>query len=216
MRSLKTSGLFCPNDQQFMNKSQLNVDNFVNKLIMDRQVFCRYKTTAYCTWKGRLGELEMHLSECEFVLRDCSNDCGMNMAKREILTHVTEHCVERITACRFCAMEIKLKSLQIHYDDECTCYPTKCVNCGQSNIPKYKVDEHFENECPAIQIKCPFNVVNGCEFTGLRADVNEHFYSVMNVHLLDMVKAFRTSEQARNREMSDMKQSIFTYGKSAM
>ena len=30
----------------------------------------------------------------------------------------------------------------------------------------------------------------------------------MNSHLVDMVKAFRTSEQARNREISDMKQSI--------
>ena len=48
----------------------------------------------------------------------------------------------------------------------------------------------------------------GCEFTGLRADVNEHVQSVMNAHLADMAKAFRTSEQARNREMSDMRQSI--------
>ena len=132
MRSLKTSGLFCPNDQQFMTESQLNVDNFVNKIIMDRQVFCCYKTTAGCTRKGRLGELETHLSECEFVLRDCPNDCGMNMDKRRILTHVTEHCVERITACRFCAMEVKWKCLQVHYDEECTCHPTKCVNCGQT------------------------------------------------------------------------------------
>ncbi|XP_068737876.1 TNF receptor-associated factor 6-like [Montipora capricornis] len=187
MRSLNTSGLFCPNDQQPINESQLHVDNFVNKMMMDRQVFCRYKTMTGCTWKGRLGELQTHLSECEFVLRDCPNDCGMNMAKREISTHVTEHCIERITACRFCTIKVKWKYLQVHYDKE--------------------LDEHFENECPAIQIKCPFNMV-GCEFTGLRVDVNEHVHSVMIAHLSDMVKAFRTSEQARNSEMSDMKQTI--------
>ena len=207
MRSLKTSGSFCPNDQQSMNESQLNVDNFVNKMMMDRQVFCRYKTTTGCTWKGRLGELETHLSECKFVLKDCPNDCGMNMAKREISTHVTEHCTERKITCRFCAIQVKWKYLQIHYDDECAYYPTKCVNCGQSNIPKCKVDGHFENECLAIQIKCPFNVV-GCEFTGLRVDVNEHIHSTMIAHLTDMIKAFRTSEQARNSEMSDMKQTV--------
>ncbi|XP_068756640.1 TNF receptor-associated factor 6-like [Montipora capricornis] len=206
-RSLDTSGSFCPNDQQPMKKSQLHVDNFVNKMMMDRQVFCRYKTTTGCTWKGRLGELETHLSECEFVLRDCPNDCGMNIAKREISIHATEHCIERITACRFCAIKVKWKYLQVHYDEECAQYPTKCVNCGQGNIPRCKVDEHFEHECPAIQIKCPFNVV-GCEFAGLRVDVNEHVHTVMIAHLSDMIKAFRTSEQARNNEMSDIKRNI--------
>ena len=39
VRSLNMSGPFCPNDQPHMTKSQLNVDNFVNRKIMDCQVF---------------------------------------------------------------------------------------------------------------------------------------------------------------------------------
>ncbi|XP_068674158.1 TNF receptor-associated factor 6-like [Montipora foliosa] len=199
LRSIRDAGPKCPVDNAHLDESQLYPDNFAKRELLNHDVFCRLKKLYGCPWKGPLSKLEDHMEECEFVDMDCPKNCGKKFKKKDLKKHLEEECPNRTIPCDYCTEEVLWTSMENHYQT-CPQYPSLCEFCGKEDIPRNKMKEHIEKDCPRAEIKCPFSTV-GCSFEGPRPAVNKHVAEQLNSHLIDMTKAFAVLKSVPSRDL---------------
>ena len=76
-----------------------------------------HKKVQGCKWTGQLKDLDDH--NCDYVDKDCPNDCGQKVQKRNLKTHCTNECPNRDNQClnyrmTFCGAFQHLTDCQDH------------------------------------------------------------------------------------------------------
>ena len=165
---------------QYFNDAKLNRE------IISLKVYCTNSEEG-CKWKGTINEtdtsIEAHLYSCPYQLIPCTNECGGNIRRNTLETHLTVNCPKRLVKCEYC--QEKLPYCQIKSDrhlNKCPDYPLKCSNeeCAKK-IPRGLLESHNET-CPKAIITCEYNTV-GCNKKMKREEKEEHNKESVQEHL---------------------------------
>ena len=165
---------------QYFNDAKLNRE------IISLKVYCTNSEEG-CEWKGTINEtdtsIEAHLNSCPYQLIPCTNECGENIRRITLETHLTENCPKRLVNCCHCKQKRdKYYIISSSHLDECPDYPLKCSNRGcEEVIPQRLLASHNET-CPKAKITCEYNTV-GCEVKMNREDKEEHIIEFVKEHL---------------------------------
>ena len=156
----------------------------LERSLKELEVWCSYREEG-CEWKGKLGELEEHLTRdpspenqlkgCQFVEVECTHKCGEWFQRHHITTHETQQCKKRPYSCDHCRdYDSTFEDVtEVHYP-QCGKYPVSCPNdCDVSKIERQDLESHLKDQCPLEQVDCPFHYA-GCETQLPRKDMPEH------------------------------------------
>ena len=161
-------------------------DGKINREIISLKVYCTNSEEG-CEWKGTINEtdtsIEAHLNSCPYQLIPCTNECGENIRRSTLETHLTVNCPERLVKCEYCGKQGKHQIIiSSSHLDECPDYPLKCSNeeCEEV-IPRRLLALHNET-CPKAIITCEYNTV-GCNKIMKREEKEEHNKESVREHL---------------------------------
>ncbi len=160
-------------------------DKQLERTLNEKLVYCSHKSDG-CKWKGRLVELENHVSPgkyetgCLFSRVACYY-CK-NLFYRFAIEDHAKTCTFREVACTYCKTHKDTpRKLETQHFHECLMYPVVCPNgCGAKPLRK-NVSKHVDDNCPLAMIECPFKYA-GCEVTMTRTEMANH--SSMEDHLI--------------------------------
>ncbi|XP_058964589.2 TNF receptor-associated factor 2-like isoform X2 [Pocillopora verrucosa] len=164
--------------------------------MMTFRVFCQANEENECLWKGPLGELEDHRSECPFVMVGCTYDCGKQVKRKDLQQHTATECLLRKISCDYCNEAVLWNELEQHFEN-CSKYPQQCNMCGKDGIERGKMEYHLERVCVNVRIKCPLHT-SGCSFEGLRSDVHKHITEELSSHVGNCLKYKSESDNGNN------------------
>ncbi|RMX59687.1 hypothetical protein pdam_00012082, partial [Pocillopora damicornis] len=134
---------FAPIDKihkpQYSNTQKLKIypDKFAEREMMTLQVFCQANRENECLWKGNLGELEDHRSECPYVMVGCPNDCEKQVKRKDLQQHMATECLLRKISCDYCNEAVLWNELEQHFEN-CPQYPQQCNMCEKDGIKRGK------------------------------------------------------------------------------
>ena len=160
-------------------------DAKLNREIISLKVYCTNSEEG-CKWKGTINEtdtsIEVHLNSCPYQLIPCTNECGVNIRRSTLETHLTVNCPKRLVKCQHCRKEYMHQIITSSHLDECPDYPVKCINeeCEEL-IPQCLLALHNET-CPKAIITCEYNTV-GCNKRMKREEQEEHNKESVQEHL---------------------------------
>ena len=170
---------------QYFNDAKLNRE------IISLKVYCTNSEEG-CEWKGTINEtdtsIEAHLNSCPYQLIPCTNECGENIRRSTLETHLTESCPERLVNCQYCGKQDKHQIIiSSSHLDECRYYPLKCSNeeCEEV-IPRRLLASH-RKKCPKAIITCEYNTV-GCDVKMKKEEQEKHNDESIKHHLAMAVK----------------------------
>ena len=180
----------CPICKDVLNENQVYPDKCTTNEILGLEVLCP-KLNQTCMWKGSLKHLTAHINdECLFTLMNCPNYCDQQIQRNHIDNHIKDVCLKRKIQCQHCQKQIMYVDISQHLEN-CDLFPIECELCHNTSekIPRREMEEHLKRQCPASQLKCPFEVI-GCHFQDLRHQMAKHIQEEMVNHLTDFVAAF--------------------------
>jgi len=127
-----------------------------------------------CSWKGRVGDLALHLGECEWARVKCLNQgCTESPLRKHFLEHDAT-CGIRKVSCEFCKTELECRTLA-HHHGICNLAILECANAGCSvKRPRENMQVH-RARCEHESVACP---CPGCGARLLRRDMNAHVRQV--------------------------------------
>ena len=156
----------------------------LERFLKESQVWCSYKKNG-CEWKGKLGELELHLNQspspenllngCQFVEVECTHKCGEWFQRHHITSHEAEQCKKRPYSCDYCQdYQSTFEDVtEIHYP-QCSKYPVACPNeCREDKFERQELVSHLRAQCPLALVDCPFHYAD-CQTQLPRKDMPEH------------------------------------------
>ena len=159
-------------------------DHGLERFLKGALVWCSYKKDG-CEWKGKLGELELHLNQklspenrlngCQLVAVECTQECGEWFQRHHITSHETEQCKKRPYSCDYCRdYQSTFEDVtEIHYP-QCSKYPVVCPNeCREDKFEQQELESHLRDQCPLTLVDCPFHYA-GCQTQLPRQDMSEH------------------------------------------
>jgi len=168
----------CPTCRSPTDKINLKNDEGVWKIICSYKVKC---DNGECKWQGKYGERVMHIEKyCEFTFVKCPNGCGLELLRKELEAHIKE-CPESSNPCEKCGKSIKRNQTEMH-KNECPNEPIDCPNNCGLKIARSKIEEHIKKECENVTEVCKYSL-GGCDFSGTRKALNEHYKQNMEKHL---------------------------------
>ena len=138
-----------------------------------------------CTWRGELGDLEHHQSNCPLERVPCPNKCLQDNEQAKILrknleTHLTEECPNRQYTCPHCQLKGLYSDLASSHTNECMKIPVKCPNAPcTATITRATLQEHNRSGCLYAIAICKHI---GCSTRLKRAELKEHEAN-MELHL---------------------------------
>lgn len=151
-----------------------------------------------CKWRGKLGELDPHITECKYFNVVCSLNCGAIIPRLQEARHNQLMCPEREIKCQYCDSFIKSKLISDHIRN-CEESPTFCSNnCGCVRLKRKDLVDHMENECPLVTINCPYG---GCDAKMKRKSLKKHISESMFEHMEIMRKSYDAKDH-EEREIS--------------
>ena len=145
-------------------------DKGLRRALLSLQVYCNKKNEG-CGWRGDLGELGHHKSDCLFVNTQCSA-CSNDVLKCQIDKHHKEECPFRPATCEHCGVEFNWLELHEIHIDECFLRPLTCL-CGKI-IARGDMKRHEGVDCPKATVVCEAHEY-GCLWEGPREDHEKHF-----------------------------------------
>ena len=161
-------------------------DGGINRKVIALKVYCTNSEEG-CKWQGTINEtgtsIDTHLNSCPYQLVPCTNECGKQIRRRLLQTHLTDNCPKRMVNCQYCNRKgaHNLITSRIHLN-ECPDRPIKCSNrsCNEK-IPRHSLASHNET-CPKAIIPCEYNTV-GCNKKMKREKQEEHNEESTIMHL---------------------------------
>lgn len=147
----------CQEDQitdtefSMLSQDQMFPDNAVKREMARMPSKCVHP---YCTWTGIFRDYEStHEKNCPHQPEPCPA-CGTGVSRTLIEQHQELECPQRKVRCEHCYTEILAASTVLHVG-ECQHFPLRCEACDKKSIPRYKMKDHKERECPKRAIQCP-------------------------------------------------------------
>ncbi len=133
-----------------------------------------------CKWVGELGNLEEHLSTCDYILLPCDNECTENketlkVLRKDLKDHLANHCPRRQYQCPYCKEEGEHQERTTTHLDTCPQAKIPCPNSKSCSglIPRCEVSAHRSTNCQYEPVPCKYAAV-GCMETLLRKDIKQH------------------------------------------
>ena len=163
--------------------------------IIALKVHCSLKDRG-CEWTGQLQHLDAHLDlttgDCVYVDVDCPSKCNQKVQKRNVDTHLANHCPNRDYTCPHCSLKATFCEVFEHFE-VCQYYPLVCPNrCGAS-FEREVLEDHI-NMCGQQKLQCQFSYT-GCEAEFIRDHQKEHMEQNTQKHLALLAAAtLRTSQ----------------------
>ncbi|KAK3593715.1 hypothetical protein CHS0354_013612 [Potamilus streckersoni] len=160
----------CPQCQQegigeeeysVLRGDQMYPDNAVKREMSRIKVQC---LNTGCSWQGLFKDYEDHASQCQFQLSQCPQ-CGFSVSHFELEEHKTKTCPKRPVICKHCGQPSTNAELSEH-SKVCPKHPLKCEQCKTKKIPRDRLKDHQDNECPNRKWTCPADgqLVEGSRF----------------------------------------------------
>ena len=175
---------FCKNTSfsTFLDKKQ-------KRRVLDLKVYCNKKTQG-CQWMGGVGELGEHLvKKCQFVVVNCSNNCGLVIQRQYLEVHRFLDCPKRRYNCEYCNLSGTYKDIQDNHLPVCPKYPVLCPNqCGVSPLERDQLEDHLR-ECPLQLVECELREM-GCEEMVKQKDLVRHMEEGTQKHLTLMASKY--------------------------
>ena len=98
---------------------------------------------------GTIGDAHTHISSCTYQLVPCTKECGEEIRRGTLETHLTEICPKRIVKCQYCKRKGAHKLISKSHLDECPDLPITCGECNQT------MPQRLYNEtCPKAMTSC--------------------------------------------------------------
>ena len=154
-------------------------DGIIEREIQSLRVYCT-NTDSGCQWVGTINDIEAHLNSCPYQLIPCTNECGENIRRSTLETHLTENCPKRLVNCQYCEEEgtHQLITTSSHLD-ECLDYPLSC-GCGETVIRR-SIESHNQI-CSQGLTQCQYTTI-GCRNSIRRDEVDLHNRERVSEHL---------------------------------
>ena len=149
-------------------------DRFNEREIKNLLVKCQNSSKG-CTWEGELGLAEHHLQECcDYELVQCLNQCGLDVARKEMEKHSQDECELRQCHCPYCPWySDTYKKVTSEHFAECSSYPLNCPNnCGEQGIKRGNLPSHLA-VCPEEAVPCRYGSL-GCSVKLARKQMEFH------------------------------------------
>ena len=195
----------CPSCQE------IDIKNFPHKKcqpkILTLKAYCLLKGCG-CEWTGQLQHLDAHLDlttgDCDYVDVDCPSKCNQKVQKRNVNTHLANHCPNRDYTCPHCSFKATFREVSEHFE-VCRYYPLVCPNrCGAS-FERDVLEDHMKM-CGLQKVQCEFSYA-GCGAEFIRDHQKEHMEQNTQKHLalvaaatLRISQAFEQKLQEQQRE----------------
>ena len=177
---------------------------FERNVIHKLQVSCSEKKNG-CQWEGLLGELQRHISQCQYVKEDCPYKCGDGVQRRHLEEHKANLCPQRPFDCSYCEYHGTYREVTNQHFSLCMLFPLTCdTNCGSYNIPRGQLQVHCDTECPLQEVACDFSHA-GCKVRVVRQDLSQHMSDAAQHH---MALVSRALLQDKEREIAQLKQQL--------
>ena len=188
---------FCQNEE-FSTLPNKQAD----REIRDLHVICTNKERG-CEWQGELKSINNHLGNsdgCQFEDVKCSNDCGKELQRQYLTSHVETECPYRKVDCQYCHITGEHQFIEGEHKEQCPKLPLPCPNkCEVGSVPREDMEAH-RKECPFEMIQCEYHNV-GCEERMMRKRKKEHEEEKMKVHLLmTKLKLAKTEDSLTSTE----------------
>ena len=159
----------CPHCRKENPKHILNKDRV--REIKELEVYCTNHQGG-CQWRGKLEDLATHQSGCGYTKVKCSQGCGHEMKRKEMVVHKQNECPCTEVKCTGCGQKVRRREMNNHLQNECLFRPYVCEHCKQHRDTYHaitKSEGHYET-CPNYPVKCPLK----CGKTVQRKDVQIH------------------------------------------
>ena len=168
--------------------------------ILALKVYCSLKDRG-CEWIGQLQHLDAHLDlttgDCVYVDVDCPSKCNQKVQKRNVDTHLANHCRNRDYICPHCSFKATFREVSEHFE-VCRYYPLVCPNrCGAS-FERDDLEYHL-SICGSQKIQCEYSYA-GCEAEFPRDQEKEHMEQNVQAHLALVAAASLKITQEKEQE----------------
>ena len=128
----------------------------------------------------------------------CTNECGNEIQRQRLNSHLEDHCPRRKICCQYCNIEGEHQLISGDHMMMCDKFPLTCPNeCNIGTVCRSDMDEHRE-VCPLETIDCEYCKV-GCEAKMLRKDLEKHCDESTKEHLLLTTKKLTSTEDELDR-----------------
>ena len=180
--------------------------------ILALKVHCSLKNRG-CEWTGQLQHLDAHLDlttgDCVYVDVDCPSKCSQKVQKRNVDTHLANHCPNRDYTCPHCSFKATFREVSEHFK-VCRYYPLVCPNrCGAS-FERDVLEDHMKI-CGQQKVQCEFSYA-GCGAEFIRDHQKEHMEQNSQKHLALVAAATlrisQTFEQKFQEQQREFKQKL--------
>ncbi|KAJ3441070.1 tnf receptor associated factor (traf) [Anaeramoeba flamelloides] len=175
--------------QPFPRNSITATDQIVHERSQNFKVYCTNKKNGCMETFPRF-EYQEHKKVCQFEQIMCQNEgCQKIILKKDYEEHLLE-CEYRIVECpnQGCNQYLIAKKIKDHLKN-CDFRMSTCNYCNQT-ITYTLLETHLENECMKIILHCPHSDF-GCDFVGLRTDLNEHLKTCVYENINGLVEMNR-------------------------
>ncbi|XP_065659853.1 TNF receptor-associated factor 6-like [Hydra vulgaris] len=115
MRKRNNGALICPLDNSILNSSKIFPDIAIERVIMQLKVKCSNFSNG-CEWTGELKILNIHEEKCECLPLCCVNQCGMEILRKEMSSHITDSCVNTIIPCQYLNIGCNFKGMRKEHE----------------------------------------------------------------------------------------------------
>ena len=171
----------------------------IDSIVKDLKVFC-LKHKKGCQWSGHLCfEPEHRVVTCGYVSVPCEKECGVNVQRRFMKSHLTEDCRLREIDCEFCDFKGTAADVTVHLET-CPEYPIICPHGCELQLPRKGLNDH-SSTCNEAPVPCPFAGA-GCDVMSVkRKELAGHLETSVGAHLLLLA----TSNQCLTEEVAELK-----------
>ncbi|KAK3593717.1 hypothetical protein CHS0354_013614 [Potamilus streckersoni] len=145
-----------------------------------------------CSWQGIFKEYENHASQCKYQMTPCPQ-CGIPMFQQELEDHKTKKCPKRLVNCKHCNL-LSTNADMSEHSKVCPKHPLTCEQCKTKKIPRDRMEDHLNSECPNRKLRCPLDnqMVEASRFAG-------HVEQSAGTHMLYVIQQTSNVEQRVNQ-----------------
>ncbi|XP_011405866.1 PREDICTED: TNF receptor-associated factor 5-like [Amphimedon queenslandica] len=196
----------CPNCRS-QKITQSSFDKEMDKRIKELVVYCSHKRGG-CEWRGKVRDVDGHMSACKHQLVECPNGCTEIVYPHTLDGHMKDTCPHREAICQYCSLRDRHNIITgSRHIDECPEIPVPCHNkeC-QEIVIRREMSAHVE-ECPKEMVPCTYAKA-GCSETVKREDLESHNKDRLKLHLdiaMKQIEEFGRSNETLSTKVNSHK-----------
>ncbi|XP_065656702.1 TNF receptor-associated factor 6-B-like isoform X4 [Hydra vulgaris] len=111
IRKINKGVFICPLDKTNLKYEQTFLDKAVERVILQLKVKCNNYLNN-CQWTGELRAINTHEQYCNRLPIYCVNQCGMEILREEMLSHIHDSCANTIIPCQYFNIGCNFKGMR--------------------------------------------------------------------------------------------------------